>query len=71
MAGMIEFLRQLWKFVHPYRGRFYLGLFCGICYGLVNGVLLGTVKVVVELVLTISWPVLIFPPVGLDFKHTS
>ena len=47
---MIDFLRQLWKFVHPYRGRFFLGLFCGIFYGLVNGVLLGTVKVVVQLV---------------------
>jgi hypothetical protein len=47
---MIEFLRQLWKFVRPYRGRFFLGLLCGIFYALVNGLLLGTVKVVVQLV---------------------
>lgn len=47
---MIDFLRQLWKFVHPYRARFFLGLLCGIFYGLVNGLLLGAVKVVVQLV---------------------
>ncbi len=47
---MIEFLRKLWKFVHPYRGRFFLGLACGIFYGLVNGLLIATVKVVVQLV---------------------
>src|SRR5277367_625042 len=47
---MIDFLRQLWKFVRPYRGRFFLGLLCGISYALVNGLLLGTVKVVVQLV---------------------
>jgi len=47
---MIAFLRQLWGFVRPYRGRFFLGLLCGVGYGLVNGLLLGTVKVVVQLV---------------------
>jgi subfamily B ATP-binding cassette protein MsbA len=47
---MIDFLRQLWGFVRPYRGRFFLGLLCGIFYGLANGVLLGTVRVVVQLV---------------------
>jgi subfamily B ATP-binding cassette protein MsbA len=47
---MTDFLRQLWGFVRPYRGRFFLGLLCGVFYGLVNGVLLGTVKVVVQLV---------------------
>ena len=47
---MIYFLRQLWGFVRPYRGRFFLGLLCGIFYGLVNGLLLGAVKVVVQLV---------------------
>ena len=48
--GMIDFLRQLWKFVRPYRGRFFLGLLCGISYALANGLLLGAVKVVVQLV---------------------
>ena len=47
---MTDFLRQLWGFVRPYRGRFFLGLLCGVFYGLVNGVLLGTVKIVVQLV---------------------
>jgi subfamily B ATP-binding cassette protein MsbA len=47
---MTEFLRQLWGFVRPYRGRFFLGLLCGVFYGLVNGLLLGAVKVVVQLV---------------------
>ena len=47
---MTEFLRQLWVFVRPYRGRFFLGLLCGVGYGLVTGILLGAVKVVVQLV---------------------
>ena len=46
---MILFLRQLWAFVHPYRGRFFLGLGCGIFYGLTNGLLIGTVNVVIQL----------------------
>jgi len=50
MGAMISFLRQLWGFVRPYRGRFFLGLLCGIGYGLVNGLLIGAVKVVVQLV---------------------
>jgi subfamily B ATP-binding cassette protein MsbA len=47
---MTDFLRQLWGFVRPYRGRFFLGLVCGFCYALVNCLLLGAVKVVVQLV---------------------
>jgi hypothetical protein len=47
---MTTFLRQLWGFVRPYRGRFFLGLLCGISYALVNGLLLGALKVVVQLV---------------------
>ena len=47
---MKDFLRQLWGFVRPYRGRFFLGLLCGIGYGLVNGILLFTVRMVVQLV---------------------
>ena len=47
---MVYFLRQLWGFVHPYRGRFFLGLLCGIFYGLVNGLLIATVNLVVKLV---------------------
>ena len=47
---MIVFLRQLWSFVHPYRGRFFLGLICGAFYGATNGFLIAAVKVVIQLV---------------------
>jgi len=47
---MISFLRQIWSFVIPYRGRFFLGLLCGVFYGLVNGLLIATVNLVVKLV---------------------
>ena len=47
---MIGFLRQLWGFVRPYRGRFFLGLLCGTFYGVVNGLLIGAVKIVIQLV---------------------
>ena len=47
---MIAFLRQLWGFVHPYRGRFFLGLLCGVFYGFTNGALLGAAKVVIDLI---------------------
>jgi ATP-binding cassette, subfamily B, bacterial MsbA len=47
---MTDFLRQLWRFARPYRGRLLLGLLCGVLFGLVNGLLIGTVKIVVQLV---------------------
>ena len=47
---MIYFLRQLWGFVRPYRGRFFLGLLCGIFYGFTNGALLAAAKVVIDLI---------------------
>ena len=47
---MTDFLRKIWSFVQPYRGRFFLGLLCGTGYGLLNGLLLATVRVVVQLV---------------------
>src|SRR4051812_33348636 len=47
---MIYFLRRLWEFVRPYRGRLLLGLICGILFGLANGILIGAVKVVIQLV---------------------
>ena len=45
---MIYFLRQLWGFVRPYRGRFYLGLLCGALYGLSQTVLVGAFRVASE-----------------------
>ena len=47
---MIDFLRKLWKFARPYRGRLLLGLMCGVLFGLANGILIGAVKVVIQLV---------------------
>lgn len=47
---MIDFLRKIWNFVRPYRGRFYLGLLCGTLYGFINGLLIASIKVVVQLV---------------------
>jgi subfamily B ATP-binding cassette protein MsbA len=47
---MTDFLRQLWGFVRPYQGRFFLGLLCGTLYALTNGALLGTAKIVMDLI---------------------
>ncbi len=47
---MIDFLRKIWSFVRPYQGRFFLGLFCGTAYGMLNGLLIAAVRVVVQLV---------------------
>ena len=47
---MIDFLRQLWGFVRPYRGRFFLGLLCGVCYSFVSSSVLIAAKVVTDLV---------------------
>ena len=47
---MIEFLRSVWSFVRPYRVRFFLGLLCGVLYGLTNGILLAVAKVVMDLI---------------------
>ena len=47
---MTYFLHQLWVFIRPYRGRLSLGLLCGTLFGLANGLLIGTVKIVVQLV---------------------
>ena len=47
---MIVFLRSVWQFVQPYRVRFFLGLLCGVLYGLTNGILLGVAKVVMDLI---------------------
>jgi len=47
---MVYFLRQLWGFVRPYRGRFYLGLLCGVFYGVSNALLVTVIKIVLGLV---------------------
>jgi subfamily B ATP-binding cassette protein MsbA len=47
---MTDFLRKIWGFVQPYRRRFFLGLLCGTAYGVINGLLIASIKVVVQLV---------------------
>ncbi len=47
---MIAFLRKMWTFVRPYRLRFIAGLICGALYGMANGLLIGTVRVVIQLI---------------------
>jgi len=47
---MTDFLRKIWSFVRPYRGRFFLGLLCGTGYGVLNGLLIAAVRIVVQLV---------------------
>jgi subfamily B ATP-binding cassette protein MsbA len=47
---MIDFLRKIWAFVWPYRRRFFLGLLCGTAYGVINGLLMASVRIVVQLV---------------------
>jgi subfamily B ATP-binding cassette protein MsbA len=47
---MIGFLRKLWTFVRPYKGRLILGALCGVLFALANGALILAIKVVVNLV---------------------
>src|SRR6185436_11153868 len=47
---MIAFLRRLWPYVQPYRGRLMLGVICGVIYGLSNGAVIVAIKLVVNLV---------------------
>jgi ATP-binding cassette, subfamily B, bacterial MsbA len=48
---MIGFLRSIWVFVRPYRARLFLGFFCGIMFGVVNGLVLASIKPITSLVL--------------------
>ncbi|MEY4917154.1 MAG: hypothetical protein RL616_1067 [Verrucomicrobiota bacterium] len=49
---MIGFLRSIWVFVRPYRTRLFLGFFCGLMFGVVNGLVLASIKPITNLVLT-------------------
>lgn len=51
---MIEFWLKLWKLTRPYKGRFILGAFFGICSGAANAVVLLTVAFVVSVVFSDS-----------------
>lgn len=47
---MFEFLRSVSQFVRPYRVCFYLGLLCGLLYGLTNGIQLGVANVAMDMI---------------------
>ncbi len=50
--NMIGFLRSIWFFVRPYRARLFLGFFCGLMFGVVNGIFLASIKPVIRAVFT-------------------
>ena len=47
---MISFLRRVWVFVRPYRGRLLLGLVCGFLFAISNALLMLVVKYVPNVV---------------------
>src|SRR5436190_13301018 len=59
---MIQFLRKLWPFVRPYRARLFLGLFCGILYAALNGVILGGIRLIIGLVFHEGGPAVVPGP---------
>ena len=40
---MTEFLRKIWVFIQPYRGRLFLGIFMGVVNGLIGPLMIATV----------------------------
>jgi subfamily B ATP-binding cassette protein MsbA len=47
---MISFVRRLWSYVQPYRGRLAMGLVCGVLFSLTNVALVGVVRLVINFV---------------------
>jgi len=47
---MISFLRRLWIYVQPYKARLLMGLICGVLFALTNVVLVGVIKLVINVV---------------------
>ena len=47
--SMLAFLRRLWSLVQPYRVRLALGLACGVVAGLMNAVLILSIRLVMNL----------------------
>ncbi|MEY2427881.1 MAG: ATP-binding cassette, subfamily bacterial MsbA, partial [Verrucomicrobiota bacterium] len=44
------FFRRIWTFMRPYKTRLILGVVCGILYGLSNGLLIGVIQLVINVV---------------------
>src|SRR5436190_1642630 len=47
-SRMLSFLRRLWTYTRPYKGRLFLGLFFGILYAITNGLLVVIVQLAVK-----------------------
>ena len=47
---MIGFLGQIWIFVRPYRWRLFTGFFCGLMFGVINGIFIASIKPIIGLV---------------------
>src|SRR5262245_47452918 len=45
---MLGFLRRLWTYTGPYRGRLFLGLFFGILYAITNALLVSVITLAVD-----------------------
>src|SRR5262245_11254632 len=45
---MLGFLRRLWTYTGPYRGRLFLGLFFGILYAMTNALLVSVITLAVD-----------------------
>ena len=61
---MAAFLLRIWTFVKPYRLRLFMGLACGVLYGLTNGLLVGVSNLVVNLIFAGSQQVSFADSVG-------
>jgi len=51
---MLSFLRRLWTYTRPYKGRLFLGLFFGSIYALTNGLLVVVVRLAVDVLFASS-----------------
>jgi len=66
---MFAFLRRIWPFVRPYRGRLLLGLACGVLSALASGLLILLIKLVVNLVFPGPDPVSVAQVLGVEKMH--
>jgi ATP-binding cassette, subfamily B, bacterial MsbA len=47
---MISFLIKIWGFARPYRWRLFTGFFCGLMFGVINGIFIASIKPITNLV---------------------
>ena len=66
---MFAFLRRIWPFVRPYRGRLMLGLACGVVSAVASTALMALVQVVVDLVFPGEKPVSVADVLKINTMH--